>query len=173
VTVQLLTLSDKSANNFLEARDRRQDALSQALSKGCSATLFLSLNIPGHEKTPPGSEALFLWVLDNLAENFPGRLCLAKTQDDLGPYAILALDVEPREAKKRCVILESVHPSARLVDLDVYDINGQQIDRRKLGLSGRSCLVCRQPAVECIRVKRHSFDEIIGKVHELLTYFRA
>jgi holo-ACP synthase CitX len=85
----------------------------------------------------------------------------------------MAFDMDPLATKQRCVALEARHPFARLIDLDVYSAQGVQIDRSHLDLSGRRCLVCEQPAVECIRVKRHSYDEVIGKVNELLAYFRT
>ncbi len=50
---------------------------------------------------------------------------------------------------------------------------GVQIDRGSLGLPGRACLVCSRAAVECIRAKRHSFNEVIGNVDALLAHFRA
>lgn len=165
--------SEKSAINFLEARDSRQDALALQLGKGYSATIFLSLNIPGYEKTPPGTEALFLWVFTELANLFSGLVTLVEENDALGPYAIMGIDLEPQAVKKECIALESGHVYARLVDIDVYSADGRQIDRGSLGLPTRTCLLCAQPAVECIRAKRHSYEEVIARVHELLSNFRA
>lgn len=174
MTVQSLTLSDKSGSSlFLDARDRRQDALAQALSAGQPATVLLSLNIPGFDKAPPGSEALFILMLDRLFRTFSGLLTLEKGSDRLGPYAIMALDLDPVALKKCCIALETSPPAARLVDIDVYSADGNQIDRRSLGYAARPCLVCNEPAVECIRVKRHSLDDVISRTHELLAYFRA
>lgn len=135
--------------------------------------LFLSLNIPGQEKAPPGAEALFLWMMERLCASFPGLVCLTEASDVLGPYALLGLDADPLAVKKRCVGLETDHPSSRLTDLDVYAADGRQIDRGSLALQGRSCLVCDQRAVDCIRAKRHSFEETLCKVHELLAPFRT
>jgi len=157
----------------LTARDSRQDALAQALSAGHPATLCLSLNIPGPEKTPPGAEALFLWMLDQVPAHFADLTIECETSDLLGPYAILGVDADPIAVKEICIQLETEHPSSRLVDLDVYAVDGTQIDRGCLGHESRSCLVCDQRAVDCIRAKRHSFEETIGKVHELLAPFRT
>ncbi len=165
--------SEKSALDFLDARDSRQDALTQVLSRGYPAVLFVSLNIPGYEKTPPGSEALFLWVSGELEKAFPERHVLKTTHDALGPYALFAIEADPQGAKRRCIEIETSRPSARLIDLDVYSATGVQIDRRSLGLPTRTCLVCHASAVECIRTKRHSFEEVINKVHELLAPFSA
>ena len=63
-------------------------------------------------------------------------------------------------------------PSARLFDLDVYTPNGKQVDRAALGLTARTCLICEQSAMDCIRTKRHSFEATIDKVHELLKPYR-
>ena len=168
-----MTLSDKSASSFLDARDARQDALAQTLSAGHSATLFLSLNIPGAEKSPPGSEAIFLWALGELCTRFPGLAVTVHTRDALGPYAIIGLDSKPVAVKMCCIELEASHPAARLIDLDVYSASGMQISRSALDLPRRACLLCDQPAVECMRGKRHSFNEVIAKAHELLAPFRA
>ena len=166
-------LSDKFANSLLQARDRRQDALTRVLCQGLQATLFLSMNIPGVQKTPPGAEALFGWMLDEMTRSFPGLVLHGKCRDSLGNYAILAVDMDPVEAKKCCVSLEESHPSARLIDLDVYTTSGEQVGRSGLDLPGRRCLVCDLPAVDCIRVKRHALDEVLGRTHALLAPFHA
>jgi len=163
----------RQAASYLEARDSRQDALAQALSRGHPATLFLSLNIPGPEKTLPGAEALFFWMLDQLPAHFPNPAIECETSDLLGPYVILGIEADPIAVKEACIQLEAEHPSSRLIDLDVYAIDGTQIDRGCLGHESRTCLVCDQRAVDCIRAKRHSFEETICKVHELLAPFRT
>ena len=167
------TSSARSRRSYLDARDSRQDALAWALGRGHPATLFLALNIPGGDKTPPGAEALFLWMLNQLPAVLPGFLESSKFHDVLGPYAILGLDSDPKVVKKACVHLEAGHPASRLIDLDVYSPNGQQVDRSSLGLPARACLVCDQPAVDCIRAKRHSLHSVIHRVHELLAPFRT
>ena len=167
------TSSARSRRSYLDARDSRQDALAWALGRGHPATLLLALNIPGGDKTPPGAEALFLWMLNQLPAVVPGFVESSKFHDVLGPYAILGLDSDPKVVKKACVHLEAGHPSSRLIDLDVYSPDGQQVDRSSLGLPARACLVCDQPAVDCIRAKRHSLHSVIHRVHELLAPFRT
>ena len=133
----------------------------------------MSLNIPGREKTPAGSLAFFLSIFDQFSLTFPRLSLLEKSFDALGPYAVIALQMDPREAKKHCIALETSHPAARLIDLDVYSAAGVQIDRASLGVVARCCLVCPSPAVDCIRLKRHSLEEVIAKTHELLSTFSA
>lgn len=112
-------------------------------------------------------------MLSELSNSFSGLAVPAVTFDALGHYAIMGVDIEPSAAKRRCITLETSHPAARLVDLDVYSAEGIQVDRACLDLPRRTCLLCSQPAVECIRAKRHSLDQVVRKVHELLAHFSA
>lgn len=136
------------------------------------AFIFLSLNIPGEEKSPPGAEALFAWALESLVASLPGLSLLERGEDRLGPFALLVADQEAIMVKRLCISLEERHPAARLIDLDVYDHCGIQISRSSLGLPPRACLACRQPAVECIRLGRHGYREVAARVEGLLADFR-
>jgi holo-ACP synthase len=163
----------KFVNSLLAARDRRQEVLSGALGNRSAATVVLSLNIPGPVKSPPGSRAVFSWAAGRLLETFPQLRCYCDEADLLGFYAIFFTRLDPLAAKRACVAVEESHPAARLIDLDVYSANGVQIGRNDLALPPRNCLVCSNPAVECMRLKRHPYDEVIGKAHGLLTSFRT
>ena len=159
-------------HSYLETRDRRQDILNNLLVNGYPALIFLTLNIPGAMKALPGGFGLYKWGFDQLHTVFPDIRILIQGSDLLGPYTFFRLDADPLEVKKQCVTLETAEPFARLLDLDVYDSSGQQVDRNILGLPARSCLVCESPAVECIRLKRHPFEEVIARTHELLAPFK-
>ena len=130
------------------------------------------MNIPGAEKAPPGTEALFHWGLSRLTAIFPKGVSLREISDLLGPFAIFGVNDDPETVKRCCVNIESEMPSARLFDLDVYTPNGKQVDRAALGLTARTCLICEQSAMDCIRTKRHSLEATIDKVHELLKPYR-
>ena len=56
---QSLMSSARFADKFLAARDGRQELLSRALGAGRPATLIVSLNLPGPDKSPAGATALF------------------------------------------------------------------------------------------------------------------
>ena len=165
--------SARFAASFLAAREARQELLSRALSAGRPAMLFVSLNLPGPDKSPPGATALFRWGGAQIAATFPGSLLVTAGCDALGHFALRVLDADPLAVKRLCIGLEESHPAARLLDLDVYSSKTGQIGRSSLGLPARRCLLCDQPAVDCMRVKRHPYAELIGKAHDLLANFRA
>ena len=156
----------------MAARDSRQELLDKQFTDGCPATIFLSLNIPGENKNPAGAEALFAWALDRMKATFSGLITLADGVDPLGPYALLAHSQETRLVKLRCIALETSHPAARLIDLDVYDSHGVQLGRSALSLPPRPCFICHHPAVDCIRLGRHSLEEVVGRALHLLTGFK-
>jgi holo-ACP synthase CitX len=158
-------------SELLAARDRRHAALRQAVERGGQAILFLSLAVPGTDKTPAGSSNLFAWARREAEAACGGLSGLREGHDRLGPFAILGSDMEPVPLKQICVRLEAIAPFARLIDADVYDPQGAAVDRAALGLPPRSCLVCAAPARECIRLGRHDGAELSRRVHELLAPF--
>lgn len=164
--------SEKSGSNILAARDRRSEILEKHLVQGRPALLFLSLNIPGEDKKPHGSERLFSWSKGLMSVEFPEAEKLFTGDDALGPFAIFSVNREAAAIKPLCIRLENGYPAARLIDLDVFDVNGRQIGRLALGMPPRACLICRQPAVDCIRLRRHPAMEVLAKTYELLAPFR-
>lgn len=165
--------SDKFAADLLAARDRRHAALVAVLGEAAPATLFVSLNIPGPDKAPPGALPVFAWALRAARQNFPGLALRVEADDALGPYAIATLAAPPRNAKLRCLRIEASHPVARLLDLDIHSADARPVDRKSLGLSPRPCLLCAQPAVDCMRARRHPYPELIARAHELFATFAA
>ena len=109
-------MPELSPSTALTARDARHEALSWALNEGRQTTAFLSLNLPGTEKSPPGSAALFAWALQEIADHFPETILHEQGQDVLGHYAILLIDHAPRTVKQVAIALETRHAAARLID---------------------------------------------------------
>jgi holo-ACP synthase CitX len=161
----------KLKSELLAARDRRHAALLQVLGQGWRATLFLSLAVPGADKTPAGADGLFAWARQEAEAACGGQAGHREGHDRLGPFAIIGSAMEPELLKHICVRLEAVAPFARLIDADVHNPQGAAVDRAALGLPPRSCLVCDAPAKECIRLGRHDGVELFRRVHELLAPF--
>ena len=69
-------------------------------------------------------------------------------------------------SKYLAVIIESISPKARLLDIDVMDKDGA-VSRGELGLDARKCLICDEDAKVCARSQKHSMEELLAKVKEL------
>ena len=148
-------------------------ALGQAQRAGWPATLAVALNIAGADKNPPGAASLFASVMRRLAEVFADGQVLERGDDALGPYALFGLPLPAGQAKRLCLAIEDGDPAARLVDLDIYSADGEQLGRAQLGVPPRRCLVCADAAVDCMRARRHPLAEIVARTDELLITHRA
>jgi holo-ACP synthase CitX len=154
---------------LLEAREARARQLASLAGSDPEMTpIVVSTNVPGPDKSPPGLDAVFAGARAALLEALPGSRVAAEGRDALGPWAILACREAPASAKARCVGIEASLPAGRLMDLDVYDGEGRQVDRRALGLPPRRCLVCDEPAVDCIRLARHAPSDLNAAIARLL-----
>ena len=154
-------------NSLLEARDSRQALLDSLFPTAFPATVMLSLNLPGAEKSGARAERLFAWGEKALL----GALRVAATVrgcDALGPFALYRTRLLAREVKRLGIALETMHPAGRLLDLDIYDHSGSQLGRAELDFAPRSCLICREPALACIHGKRHSTEELVLKARAVI-----
>lgn len=159
--------SDALRNSLLAARDRRQELLDTLFPTPFPATVMLSLNLPGAEKTGARAERLFAWGERALLQTMNGSAAL-RGSDSLGPFALYRTRLLATQVKRLGIALEGAHPAGRLLDLDVYDHAGNQMGRADLDLAPRSCLICREPALACIRAGRHSSDELARAARALI-----
>ncbi|WP_136515073.1 citrate lyase holo-[acyl-carrier protein] synthase [Geomonas edaphica] len=159
--------SDALRNSLLAARDRRQELLDTLFPTPFSATVMLSLNLPGAEKTGARADRLFAWGERALLAAMNGSAA-ARGHDALGPFALYRTRLLATQVKRLGIALEGAHPAGRLLDLDVYDHAGNQMGRADLDVAPRSCLICREPALACIRAGRHSSDELARAARALI-----
>jgi triphosphoribosyl-dephospho-CoA synthase len=157
---------------FLAARDDRQRELRQALAAagacGAASVLMVSTNVPGGAKERPGLAELVHEALDRLEDAIGLEVGLSRV-DALGPFHLGHAAVSPQEAKRAALLLEAATPEGRLLDLDIYGLDGVQVDRAALDLAPRTCLLCGEPAGACMRLRRHAPEALVARVDALLT----
>ncbi len=159
--------------NILLARERRDEKLHQLLtSLTAGSVIQLSLNVPGPDKRPPGCQGLFNWGQEQLKASLQLQ-CVMSKEDALGPWALFTTESAPKDVKLVCCDIEAIQPAARLLDCDVYAIDGTPCDRAFLQLPQRKCMVCEQNARDCMRAKHHSWPEIKDRLEELLKPYSA
>jgi phosphoribosyl-dephospho-CoA transferase len=182
---------------LLAARDARQDRCDSFLARagGSGCVVAVSTVIPGADKRPAGADLLTRaafavfrrpeWVgavpdrtrseHEVLTTATPTLSSSVQDHSDdvLGAFLLFADATDARCMKEWCVALESTLPWGRLIDLDVYDAGGRLVTRHALGLPERTCLVCKEPARECMRLGRHSEAELRVRVEALLWSLQA
>lgn len=159
-------------SDFLKAREVRQKLLDSSLERtvgSVGSTILISSNIPGSDKYHPGVCRLLQGAIASLRESID--LKIVSTQSDLlGPFCLAFSSASPIEAKMAAISVEEQDSYRRLLDIDVYRSDGYPVDRSALKLMPRPCLICGEPARECIVLKRHSNEELIFRVDSLLQH---
>lgn len=160
-------------SELLAAREAREALIGSILARLAMTIIFASTAVPGPRKRPPAIEALLDWGVGQLEDGIDNCRLLINESDSLGPYAIFSVDAKPRVVKLACLAIENGHPAARLLDLDVYGADTARIGRVDVGAPPRPCLLCEQPAVDCIRLNRHPMEALLERVQDLLEAFNA
>jgi triphosphoribosyl-dephospho-CoA synthase len=157
---------------FLDARDARAALVSEVLrsarARGTPTVAWISTNVPGPDKRPEGLVRVFGRTIAAAKTRLPAAEIAVEGDDLLGPYAALFVAGAPADVKRSAVGLEEETRAGRLIDIDVYDPEGSPWDRARLALPQRVCLVCDEPARDCIRLKRHAPRELAAAVAALL-----
>lgn len=153
-----------------EARKARQDRL---LATHGLPLLSMTLNMPGPRKRTPLSAFFFdreLARLTGLLEGLGGKIRdLDRLGEVTGDEAILSVEgIGARPLKALAVKLEEESSAARLLDLDVLDVDGKGLSRTSLGLPQRTCLLCDQPAFVCSSRQVHPLSDLEDRLDPLL-----
>ena len=170
---------------LLAERERRWNTrLSLAGLYNCPV-LSLTLNIPGPDKNLPGADAALGQLRAALCAAVAaagGRLvdeCRFSGPD--GPAWLAAVRMDAMTLKQLAVAVEENHVLGRLADADVMDSQGQPVNREHLadtpttvdggvaqGRAPRQCFLCSRPASLCRREGRHSLEELLDVVRNML-----
>jgi holo-ACP synthase CitX len=164
---------DASKTEILAAREAQELLVRGLAAQVPGALAFVTTNIPGAEKNRPGLGELVERAIEMLSELIVGCEVIDEGSGRLGPYAGIACPDSPAAVKRAAVLVEGAVRGGRLLDVDVYDAKGRAYSRVKLGLAPRRCLVCAEPALECIRVGRHTPEELEEAVRGLIARARS
>lgn len=77
------------------------------------------------------------------------------------------------EVKRAMIGVEASSSFGRLLDIDVLGPDCVPLSRTGLGLPGRRCLVCGEPAQVCGRSQRHSYEQLRDVTNEIIHTFLA
>lgn len=158
----------------LDSRSHRVERQRAALADGAVCLVSFTLNIPGNIKQFPLARAAFSEGLGLLRNAFSTAILKEETVDEpTGSEALMVLDADPAEIKRKTVAMEKVHPLGRLFDMDVLDADGLSLSRTSLGAAQRTCLICGNSAKVCGRSRAHSLDQLRAYIGRLLEdYFK-
>ena len=153
---------------LLDSRENRVWHQQELIEKYGGVLVSVTLNIPGPIKDKPEYRKVMEWGMEALLAAFGANVIYSETRFlKTGTEGYVCLEgLEKTEAKYLSVIIESMSPKARLLDIDIMDKDGA-VSRSELGLDARKCLICDEDAKSCARSQKHSMEELIARVEEL------
>ena len=170
-------LKTVTLDQVLQTKEERAAVQAELRSRYVTTVVGISVNMPGQVKYGQDSLDLIEYALARLRHLFAAvGIGLQETRwlhALAGPSAVLAVNGDAAVIKKLAMQVEQEHPFGRLLDIDVFDSAGLQISRTSSGQSGRRCFVCDEPAILCIRGKRHSAQEVADAAKAMLRDFRT
>lgn len=158
-------------------RDReRLPELREARVPAAGSLIQIMMNIPGPCKKLDCTYELFELCIGALQEELASAACavlsLERIDLDVGPVAYMQVSWEARALKRFCLLFEQGHPLSAYWDMDIYSPSGRAVGRREIGAPPRSCYLCSQSAKVCGSQRRHSPEELIGRMTADLTAYR-
>ena len=153
---------------LLDSRENRVWHQQELIEKYGGVLVSVTLNIPGPIKDKPEYRKVMEWGMEALLAAFGANVIYSETRFlKTGTEGYVCLEgLDKTEAKYLSVIIESMSPKARLLDIDIMDKDGA-VSRSELGLDARKCLICDEDAKACARSQKHSMEELIARVEEL------
>lgn len=157
---------------ILEARENRVRTQIELMNIFRMPLVSFTLNIPGKDK----SSYIYIKVHEMgiyLLEEELGKLNINIVNKMVrntaaGAEAFLSINMDPMHLKKITVSIEEKNELGRLFDFDVLNTKGENISRIQIGLQERKCLLCNENAKGCGRSRKHSIDDLLNKVNQII-----
>lgn len=162
-------------DEILEAREKRYNATLELIDEYKLPVICGKINYPGDNKNTSEAQGAFDILEQLVLSSFNNDTVYKKSLSGTDGRAILmAINLNPLEAKKIAVDLEIHHPLGRIFDIDIYDLDGVSIGREKIHMEPRRCFLCNEDARVCMRKGNHSLEEVIDNINKLIqNYFKT
>lgn len=157
--------------DMMNAREARAQAQRMLLKRHPGAAVVcLCMNIAGPVKRTDNIERAFAWGTASVRAVLAPyeKLFDAEIHEKTGPEAMLCLQGDAMEIKRRLCALEDHEALGRLLDIDVIAPNGEKISRTEIGLPPRKCLLCENDAPVCARSRAHSVDSLFARANAII-----
>ena len=150
-----------------EARAARQQEL---LQKYGGSLASITVNLPGPNKNRPEALALVQYAVSTLAELFDASF--QETQALVtGPVGFVCCSAPAEMLKRAAMTIEETGTFGRLLDIDVFTEAGVLLSRGEDAKYKRRCFLCEQPAIICMRERRHRAEELEAAVQSMFHDF--
>lgn len=157
---------------ILEDREKRYNDIIDLIRKYNLPVLCGKLNYPGKDKNTVEANRAFEILNKIIKENFKFKTVFSKELKGYDGKSILAIiDMFPNDIKKLSVKIEESSKLGRIFDIDVYIEDGSSIGRETINMTPRGCIICGDNARICARSGKHSLEETLNKVNEIINNY--
>lgn len=167
-----MQIREATLPEVLDNRERRVMRQRQLLEQYQKTLICFTMNIPGpmkyNEWIHAGHQLGKQQLLDMLQA---ARVPVIHQEEHIavtGCESFLLVDAPADTVKKLTVQLEDSCDLGRLYDMDVISARGEKQSRERMGLPGRKCLICEQPASVCGPVRAHSAAQLWQRTEQIL-----
>lgn len=160
-------------SEILDARDARFRHQRELTAAHPGLTLVvLTIVMPGSEKRNRWTVKASQAAVRALKDKYGDTIRYFEERDLATGYeAFLLTTLTRQEAKRAATEIEDTHPLGRIYDIDVLTEKCVPLSRTELGLSPRRCLLCDDDARVCMRLQRHSYDELISTIKQMIDQY--
>ncbi len=151
---------------ILDAREERVRMQTEIQRENPYPLICFTMNIAGPIKTSPLIVRAFEYGLKEL-ENAIEKYGIAKQiteYKNYGPMSLLSVMADAQDIKDICVSIEESCPLGRLFDMDVIDVDGKKLERKK----ERCCIICGSAGRVCAAGRLHSVEELQSKTQDII-----
>lgn len=162
----------KDISGILEAREKRWKKKIRLAGKFNGTVICIRLNIPGPDK----ARDIFVQFHENLTAEFlelfsrtgADILFSEKTVTADGPEYLMVCSFDAVRIKRMAIEFEDNCYGGRLADIDVMDSDSRPLSRESLGIAPRKCLLCKNPARDCIVLGSHDLSDVMNEVMRII-----
>jgi len=153
---------------LLEAREARAAHQWELMNRYPQYSLIsMTLNIPGPIKDSSKYRDALVFGVSELKKHLEEVVFEEIRWLKTGSEAFLVVNEQAFDVKKKAVMVEEESPVGRLLDIDVIGKEGP-VSRTEVGGEPRKCLLCDDDAKVCARSQKHSLEELLIKIDEMI-----
>lgn len=164
-----------TVKDMMDARENRAQEQRSLLACYGMPLISFGLNIPGPKKV----NALYHKAFSHGVECI--KMLLQQKEVDViyeeihenatGFEYIASVNAEAVALKKHMIRIEDEHILGRLFDIDVIAPGYQKISRGQLAIKERKCMLCENEAYVCARSRKHSVEELVAEINNMIESF--
>ncbi len=157
---------------ILEDRERRYNNILDMSRKYDLHVVCGKINYPGKDKNTIEAYRAFEILLKIIKEKFCMKTLFSKELKGFDGRSILAaVDMPPEAIKKITVEIEDTSELGRIFDIDLYLKDGNSIGRDMINIPPRKCIICDEDARICVRSGKHSLNQILNRINEIINNY--